>query len=295
MRIAMLATVLLLLLTACGGEPTRSTSNTIATTTPAISIPATQTRSVELTQVAAALAPTATSAATATVAASATTAATATAMRPPATNIPIRPTSTATPGKVEIVAQGVTNYRDTSGSLWFMGEVLNTGQTDAGSIQIAISLIGDTGQTLAVGSAGAFLQSLPILKPGQKAVWSTLIDKAPEAWKEERVQVQVGQVQSYERTLYYFDLKTDGVTLDPPTQFGGVKASGQIVNSGLGTAKNARVTIAMYDAEGKLLRVEDGYAKLDQIPPGGSAPFSIDAYTLKQVPPKFEIYVYSQK
>ncbi len=61
--------IVALVLAACGGQPTRSTTNSIVTATQvATSDPnvlATQTRALELTQVAAALAPTATSAATA--------------------------------------------------------------------------------------------------------------------------------------------------------------------------------------------------------------------------------------
>jgi hypothetical protein len=82
----------------------------------------------------------------------------------------------------------------------------------------------------------------------------------------------------------------------PPGQYGSVTASGQVRNTGSVAVKYVKVTVGLYDADGKLLAVGDGFAKLDQIPPGGSAPFSVDfSRTVKQVPPTFEVYAAGQQ
>lgn len=278
----------LVALTGCGAEEVpRATTGSSTTTTPAVNITPTQTRAVELTQVAAALAPTATTVATATPAPTATSAATATPTRIP-------PTATAPPAKIEVVAENVSNYRDSIGTLWYVGEVVNKGQGDAGDIKVAISLLNDTGQTAAAGSSSTL--GLPVVKAGGKTVWRALVDKAPEAWREERIQVQAGPVSSFARGYYYYDLKLDGLTVTPPAnQYSSIAVTGQVLNTGTATAQYVQITVGIYDAAGKLLRVADGSAKLDQIAPGGTAPFSVEISGVKAVPAKFEAYVRGTK
>ncbi len=214
--------------------------------------------------------------------------------RPPTSTPTPRPTPSPTPGKVEVTTANVSNYRDSIGSLWFIGELMNNGQTDAGNLQVAISLIDEAGQTIASGSASS--PAVDILKPGQKTVWKVLMNNKPEAWKEARIQAQAGPVPSYTRQSNYADLKAEGVTLSPPeNQYGWVKASGQVLNTGAAQARFVKVTIALYDGTDKLIAVNDSYARLDQIPPGGSAPFSVDFTGVRQTPQRFEVYVNGSK
>lgn len=294
-RLVALAIIAVVGLAACGG-----TSTPTIAPTPTISLAPTQTIAALQAQVAALQAtinaPTATSAATATPVATPTLVATATATRPAPTNTPLRPTATATPGRAEVKVEQVINVRSSFGSLYYYGVVVNSGQADAGDIQVAISLLGDTGQTLATGSAGSFSMGLPYLKPGERTYFRALIDKAPETWKEERIQVQAGPVSSFTRNLYFFNLKSDGVTCAPPPRASSwVTCTGQAANTGTSPTKSVEITIAAFNAEGKLLAVNSSYAKLDQIAPGDSAPFSIDFLDLKEVPAKIEVQVQGQK
>lgn len=201
-----------------------------------------------------------------------------------------KPSPTAA-AKVDVVVQNVGTIR-TSAALYFVGEIVNKGQVDASDIQVAVSLLDEAGKTIGTGSASSLLPVTPILKVGEKSVWKAMIQSNPASWKEERIQVQAGPVSSIARTLYYLDVKADGVTLNPPAnQYGWVSASGQIVNTGQGIATLASVTIAVYDDAGHIIALENGFAKLEQIGPGQSAPFSINFLGLKQLPPKFDVYV----
>ncbi len=284
---------------ACGSTtPTRSTSNTSSTATAVPNVGPTQTRAAELDHVATLEAQVASRSVTPTAGATATTLASSTLAPtrvPPTTTT--GPTATAAPAKVSVITQNVSNYRDTIGTLWYIGEAVNMGQADAAKVQVAVSLLGDTGQTVASGSS-EFVSPpvLPIIKAGKKAVWRALLKDAPPTWKEERVQVQAGPVDSFSRDFYYYDVRVEGVSLAAPTRTGGwVSASGQVVNFGTATTKYALVVVAAYDASGKLLAVGDGSAKLDEIAPGGSAPFSFDVDQLTSIPASYDTYVFGQR
>ncbi|HET8627221.1 MAG TPA: FxLYD domain-containing protein [Thermomicrobiales bacterium] len=210
-----------------------------------------------------------------------------------ATGAAAKPTPT-TAAKIAVETGNVANYRDSLGNLYFIGEVVNTGTADAANIQIAVSLLDAGGQTVATGQASAL--GLPALKPGQKTVWRALINNAPETWQEQRVQAQASQANALLTAAYYLDLQPAGVTLTPPAnEYGWVKASGQVTNTGQGAATFVVVTIGLYGANGKLLAVADGATKLQQLTAGGSAPFAIDFVRVKEIPPKFEVYVHGVK
>lgn len=203
---------------------------------------------------------------------------------------PLRASPTVA-AKVDVVVQNVGTIR-TSAALYFVGEVVNKGQVAASDIEVAVSLLDGAGKTIGTGSDSSMFFAVPILNPGEKTVWKALIQSNPLAWKEERIQVQANPVSSIARALYYLDVKAEGVTLNPPAnQYGWVNASGQITNTGTGIATLARVTIAAYDDTGHIIAIEDGYAKLQVIGPGQSAPFSVDFLNLKQLPAKYEVYV----
>lgn len=291
-RYAAIIVALTSLHAACGGTPPTATVDPRPT----------QTRAAELAQIATLSAPTATPTATATpvpqptptvaptatIAPSPTAAATATP-RPPAPTATPRPSPTAVPS-ISVAAENVSNYRDSAGGLWFIGELVNQGQTEAGGMEVAISLLDPGGQTIGTGKATTF--GVPILKGGERTVWRALISNAPQAWATERVQAQAKPVAGFERELYHPDLKVEGVTLAPPeNQYGWVKASGQIVNGGTRAAQFAQATVGLYDAEGKLTAVGFAFSRLEQVPPGGSAPFSVDFIGTKDLPAKFEVYV----
>jgi hypothetical protein len=274
---------------ACGSSPaTRATSGQSATTTPVPNLEATATRQAELAELATSRAPTATAAATSTRAPAATAGAS-----PAAAPTATRPASPTSAAKVDVAARNVSSSRDSIGGLWFIGEVVNQGQADAAQIQVALSLIGAGGETLASGSVSQYSFPVPLLRPGEKSAWRALMDKNPDAWQEERVQVQAGPPLQTLRADYTREVKVEGMTV-AVGQFGLVTASGQAVNRGTVAARSVRITVGLYDEAGTLVAVGEGYAKLEQIPPGGSAPFSADFPSLKQPPPKAEAFVYAR-
>jgi len=285
--------LLALPLVACGSEaPTRSTSSSSVTAVSEPNVAPTQTRAAELAQVSALQTQAAPKPTTGATQAAATTAPTAPTI-PTATNVAPTATTartpTSLPAKVQLSTENISASKGTSGSGYVIGEVLNTGQGEADHIQVAASLIGDTGQTVGAGSIADFFFPVQLLKPGERTPFRMFIEKMPDVWKEVRVQVQAGAATTSSKASNYFDMKLDSTTLNPPTgRSTTTSATGQVTNTGTGTGKFVSITVGLYDATGVLLTVGDSYAKLEQIGPGISAPFSVEFYDVKGTPAKFE-------
>lgn len=197
--------------------------------------------------------------------------------------------ATTTPQvKPELEVRNVHHYRDNNGGLWFIGEVINTGPIDAVNVQVEVTLRNDAGQ---VAGTGAGSPGLPALKPGRKVVWQALILSAPQRWKEEQVQAEAQATNAALSDLYHLDLEIDSIALSPPaSQFDGVRAKGEVRNTGSSPARAILITVGLYDATGKLIAVAEGTTQRLEIAPGESAPFEVLFLNVKEVPPKAEAY-----
>jgi len=276
--------VLCVLLVACGGSS--------APPTPAANAPATQTRTAELAERATLTAPTATPVASPTPTPPTATTTTQRASTPApatATSTARAPTATAVP-PAQVAVEKVNSYRDRGGALWFVGEIVNTGSVQVAGLGVAVSLLDGSGQTIATGSATTI--GLDILPPGAFTVWRALMNNAPQTWAEVRAQPQASPVSRTSLERAATGLTVEGLTLTPaagPNDW--LKVTGQVVNAGPEAASRAHVTMGLYDAAGQLIAVGDGSARLQQIPPGDSAPFSIDFLGQRDVPAHREVFV----
>lgn len=248
--------VLCIILAGCGAAPVAPTATLVPPPTPA-PVPTT--------------APTPNIQATVAVAVAATQAAQPTATRPV-------PTATTAPAPTVKLEATQSKYRPNpgQGTIAVYGLVENKGDAPVISIQVAVSLLGDTGAT--VGVAHAYLKPF-ILEPGEQWPWAALIDGTP-AFKAIRVQVQAEPMppsRSAAPAREYRDLTLEGVTVAPPgPPYNFPKISGQVMNSGSRVAESASIVLVAYDDDGSILLVDDTTAKLDTIAPGQSAPFEFD-------------------
>lgn len=206
--------------------------------------------------------------------------------RAPATPTPPQ-TSTPKP-QIKLEVGSFTSYPSSIGGLYVAGEILNKGNVPAWQIQVAVSLLDNSGNVLAAGSGG--LADLKVAPAGGKYPFLALISKAPSAWKEIKIQVQGEPYTDSAIFPPYLDLKIEGVTGKKP-QFGGYSLSGRIVNTGKKTAELVKVVAVAYDQSGKVIDVGWTYSKLDQIQAGGNAPFELEFRNLKVAPVKYEVFV----
>jgi len=263
--------------TACGSSPSRTTTESTKPADPTPDIGATVQAAIQGTAGAKPAAAPATFAPAPTVA-------------PPA-----KPTSPPTPSptprleaKLEVTEYVVRKTQFNSTRV--VGMIENKGQGPASNIQIAVSLLGEGGATAAAGQA---VYKPTVLQPGQKSPWLAAIDGLPE-FKEVKIQAQAEPLAGFMSQLVTQNFKIDGATMRPPAIPGGLwKVSGQVTNTGPKSATSVSVIAGVTGPDGKLLEANLGFAKLDQIDPGQSAPFEVDIVTAQTgpKPEKFELYV----
>lgn len=194
------------------------------------------------------------------------------------------------------MAQNVSSYKSAGDFAYAIGEVVNTGLAEADRLQIAASLLDENNQTVGAGAVSSIFFPVNVLKPGEKTAFKAFIEKAPVAWKETRIQVQAQAATASSKAAYYLDLRVEGATLNAASgQFKATAVAGQITNTGTGIAASVALTVGFYDTAGKLVGVGDTYAKLEQIGPGLSAPFSVEVYDLTQTPATFEVFFRARK
>lgn len=208
--------------------------------------------------------------------------------RPTIPRVPTKAVVTAIPKaevKLELGATG--NYVNSIGSLQVFGQISNNSEVPVSQVQVAVSLMDASGNVVGAGSTtGTILQVIPAQS---KSPFAILVSKPP-TWKEIRFQIQ-GQAYAG-ATLFppYLDLKTQGVT-GRMAQFNFYTLSGTALNTGSKPAELVHVIAICWDATNKPVGVEDGYAKLDQVPAGGSAPFEVQFSNFKTAPARCDTYV----
>jgi hypothetical protein len=200
------------------------------------------------------------------------------------TTAPVISSSPTPKPQINLQAGSYTSYRDSIDSLWFVGEVVNTGDASAQNVQVAISLIDSSGNIVGTGS-----ESLVYVGANGKFPFKILVLNDPAEWAEVKIQIQ-GEPYS-ENSLFapYIELEIDNVS-GKPGDFLGYNLTGVVKNTGDKTALLVYITAVAYDEEGQVVDVGWTFATLDQIAPGGDSPFSIDFSNLEDAPTSYEIF-----
>lgn len=187
---------------------------------------------------------------------------------------------------IDLQVGNYTNYRDIIDSLWFVGEIINSGDA-AQSVQVVISLIDSNGSIVGTGS-----ETITYVSGSGKAPFKILVDNAPSEWAEVKIQIQ-GEPYS-ENGLFapYIDLQVDNVS-GKAGDYGGYTLTGLVKNTGSKTASLVYVSAVAYDASGNVIDVGWTFATLNEIAPNGDSPFSLDFSNLTTAPASYEVYAVS--
>jgi hypothetical protein len=202
---------------------------------------------------------------------------------------PAPPTLSLTPRpEIRVEVTQFDFYKNTINNTLIIGVVENKAATPAAGIDVAVSLLAESGATVAASQA---FTKPNVLKPGAKAGWVAHVDGSP-AFKEIKVQVQAQALGGFAASSVTQDFRLEGVSVRPPERFGGPKVSGQVVNTGSRPATLVHIIASVFDASGKILEVKGTFSKLDVVDPGMSAPFEIDfpSARVKEIP-KYELFV----
>ncbi len=197
-------------------------------------------------------------------------------------------------GQSTLVARNVHFRRDSIGGLWFFGEVVNKGTTDASEVGLEIDVYNKANERLTRGVA--LRMSSNVIKPGGVAVWTTDMTDNPAHWDHLGFKIveQIGAAAIH--AANYTQFKVSKVSISQSNPGYSVLVKGTVTNTGGKTAKVANVITAFYDATGTLLYVGDQgilypYSSKQLLPPGKTAPFQSEQISYLKKPARIVVTV----
>jgi len=189
---------------------------------------------------------------------------------------PLLPTPTPAPLEV----QGVGFYETPVGSLWCLGEIVNTNDISLTNIQVRVVLFNATGE--AVVETDGFV-AVELLAPGERSPFGILFTNPPAEWASSQISVVRGEGAGELASLFttIAVAETNGQMTD-----GLFRTTGTIQNTGPAlAAESAQVIITTYDTQGLVTGYRQGQVTLDgPLVPGASTPFEM-VFTVHGGPP----------
>jgi hypothetical protein len=176
---------------------------------------------------------------------------------------------TATP--LPLVIQGVAFYETPVGSLWCLGEVVNTTDLTLANAQVYVSLFDAIGGRLVEASAFAAAEAIP---PGERSPFGILFTSPPPGWVSSQVTIMRGEAAGPLAASYVSMAVTETEGQPAGPQF---HVSGIVQNiSADQTAGSVDVIVTTYDVEGLVTAFRQGPVEIaGALAPGSTAPFTI--------------------
>jgi len=200
------------------------------------------------------------------------------------------PPPVATPSQhgVSLVVDQYITTTTSWGSLYVIGDLINQGDSDAMSVEMAVSLLDADGAVLALGSYNSI--DLGIAKAGSKYPFRIGIDDPPAEWADVSIQMDASP---FDETEYYwpysYDFALEGVTAN--AKGSEYVIAGRVVNEGQKATNYVVVIGAIYDLDGKILDADSTSVALDVIRPGKKSPFKLKFSDLKDEVGRYVLYV----
>jgi len=180
------------------------------------------------------------------------------------------PKATATPeGAADVQVGKYRVFQPQYGErLSVVGEVNNVGTAIAMDVQVAIAMYDAAGTIVGSGEASWVL---PMIPAGGKSPYEASIE-VPDtaAVAETRIQVQF---ETYDSTAFIADYYTINLEIGQ-VAWNPDQIVGEVVNPTDAAIKSVYVLVIGYDAAGEVFGVKSIGIDLDEIGPGGNAPFS---------------------
>lgn len=153
----------------------------------------------------------------------------------------------------EITQTALQAWKDSIGTIWAHGaiEITNTGDVPIEIGDISISFIGDDNSIL--GTMSMILPVPEIILPGETAYAgdSTIIEGIDDPSKIVNIEANI-DFDKTDRQPQILDVQDLKII---PSDFGGAKITGRVVNTSQENADDIRIIIALFDENDKLLGV----------------------------------------
>jgi hypothetical protein len=176
---------------------------------------------------------------------------------------------TATP--LPLVIQGVAFYETPVGSLWCLGEVVNTTDLTLANTQVYVALFDASGGRLVEASAFTAAEAIP---PGERSPFGILFTSPPPDWTNSQVTILRGEAAGPLAASYVSMAvaEAEGQPAGPQFQVNGIVQN----TSPDQTAGSVDIIVTTYDTEGSVTAFRQVPVEIaDALAPGLTAPFTI--------------------
>ena len=176
-----------------------------------------------------------------------------------------------TPTPEPISVRGVAFYETPVGSLWCLGEVVNTTAEPLTNVQVKVMLFDSEGALVAEEDAFA---ASDLIAAGERSPFGILFTSPPPGWVNSQVGIVRGQAAG-ELAAAYVPVTISEVTAEPAA--GQIQIKGVVTNGSAGQAiGNVNIIMTTYDGEGLVT----GFRQATVVPesalaPGGTVPFTV--------------------
>ena len=175
----------------------------------------------------------------------------------------LAPTAVPLPVTVENTAR----YQTPVGSIWVLGEVLNSTDQPVENVEVRVGLMNAKGIEVAAQTNFVALDAIPA---GGRAPFSvSFLEPPPEVAGFQALVVRADQAYNYNTRYGQLELK-DVQTKQNGSQY---RVTGAIVNTGATNAHSAVLVITLYDQTGKVSGFRQFPLPAEMLTAGGSVPF----------------------
>ncbi len=194
----------------------------------------------------------------------------------------------ASVGVVEdVVLDGVSFYTATTGTLYALGEVVNTGETTYEDVLITLRLLGTDSEEV---TSTTWPLEAPVLEPAERLP-VLLIVGTPPPWNTYSASVAARPADDGYAARRHRNLQVENVRGDEP-DLGAYRLVGEVVNGGDKAAVDVFVLAGVYDAGGRVVGVQRADVRPNTLEPGGRAPFEVWFPTLAGDVASYRLFVY---
>jgi hypothetical protein len=168
-----------------------------------------------------------------------------------------------------VILQNHTAYRGRS-TYHVVGEVQNRTAGPVHNVKVIASFFNAAGNLVGTDYSYVYLDAV---EPGQRAPFHLSLLSAPQDLV--RYELSIEWTRGPARGHFVRGLQITSHATRPAGFDDAAYIFGQVANTGDSPARFVKVAATLYDAQGRVVQTELGYASLDQIAPGGSSPFEI--------------------
>ncbi len=187
-----------------------------------------------------------------------------------------------TPTPIPFAIEGVAFYETPVGSLWCLGEVINSTDSALMNVELRVGLYNAAGEELTSGDVAAALDLIP---PGGRAPFGVLFTSPPESFDRFLV-APVRSEASIEPGSSYVLLE---ILQDEAGPSGALfEVRGSVTNPSQFTAQAVTVVVTTYDAEGLVTGFRQSRLA-ETLAPGAAAEFAVSLMPNEGLPDSYDV------